>query len=134
MRNHLRNLLITGGVFVALGIGCAHHSVPSGTGGGPSAAQASIDSAVDRIALERCDREQRCGNVAEGKDFENRDKCLTVMRGKTIEGLPIEKCKGGIDQQQLRECLAEIQDQKCGDPFSALTRRTACRVAELCYD
>jgi hypothetical protein len=134
MREHLRTGLITGGICLAFGLGCSHHSVPAATGGGPSAAQQSIDSAVERITNARCERESRCGNVGAGKDYDTHEKCLTVMRGKSAEGLPLSKCKGGIDQGGLSDCLTQIQNQKCGDPITAFTRATACRVSELCYD
>lgn len=122
--------LVTG---VGFGIACTHHHAPAAYGGGPPAVQSGIDSAVERLAREHCDREVRCGNVGADKDYESRDKCLTVLRGRETDALSLDSCPGGIDQRNLESCLSSIRDQKCGLSFDSVSRRNECRTAQLCY-
>jgi hypothetical protein len=114
-------------------VACSHHEAPAAYGGGPSSVQASIESAVERIAHEKCARETRCGNVGAGHDYADNDKCLSVERGRQTEALSLESCPGGIDEKNLGSCLSDIREQKCGMSMSSLTRRTNCRNRELCY-
>lgn len=114
-------------------VACSHHHAPAAHGGGPNSVQASIESAVERIAHEKCARETRCGHVGAGQDYADRDKCLAVERGRATEALSLESCPGGIDEHNLGECLTQLRDQKCGGSLSSITRRTDCRNRELCY-
>jgi hypothetical protein len=118
---------------VGLVVACSHHHAPASYGGGPNAVQASIDSAVERIAHEKCAREARCGNVGVNQTYADRDKCLSVERGRETEALSLESCPGGIDEHNLGECLSQIRGQECGASMSSITRRTDCRNRELCY-
>jgi hypothetical protein len=134
-KHSIRNTAMAASIVgvVGFGIACTHHHAPAAYGGGPPAVQPGIDSAVERLAKEQCDREQRCGNVGAGHDYDTHAKCLTVMRGKATDDLTLDSCPGGIDQKSLGSCLSAIREQKCGLSFESFSRRNECRVAQLCY-
>jgi hypothetical protein len=90
--------------------------------------------AIDAIANERCAREQRCGNVGADQKFGSRDECVTKTRTDWAEDLSAYECPGGIDQKELNECLAEIRNDDCNNPFDSLERVVACRSSDICLN
>ncbi|WP_438031284.1 DUF6184 family natural product biosynthesis lipoprotein [Sorangium sp. So ce233] len=42
------------------------------------------------------------------------------------------ECPGGIDSNELNECLQEIGNDDCNNPLDTLGRIVACRSSDLC--
>ncbi|NUP12156.1 MAG: hypothetical protein HOW73_39420 [Polyangiaceae bacterium] len=97
----------------------------------PAAAGVS-ESAVKAIALARCEREQRCNNVGEGKKWKDSSQCNADISKDVRDDLNAEDCPGGVDQKELTECLSEIRNEDCGNPLDKLERVAACRESDIC--
>jgi hypothetical protein len=90
--------------------------------------------AIDAITNERCAREQRCGNIGADQKFSSHDECTTKTRSDWAGDLSAYECPGGIDQKELNECLAEIRNDDCNNPFDSLERIVACRSSDICLN
>lgn len=93
-----------------------------------------IRSATESIAEARCAREQRCNNVGADKNYSSMNDCMTRVRNDWKDDLNARECPGGVDQKELNECLAEIRNEDCGNPFDSLGRIAACSAAQICED
>lgn len=102
---------------------------PGAVGGGPTS---PINASLDQIAQARCAREMKCGNIAEGKEYASNDACLAETKRDFADDLNAEECPAGVDSKELNECLAEIKNDDCGNPFDTLGRLAACRTSDLC--
>jgi hypothetical protein len=89
-------------------------------------------SAVAQITAARCAREQRCNNIGTDKKFDTSDECMTEIRKQWADDLNARECPGGVVQKELSECLDEIRNEDCGNPFDTLGRVTACREGDIC--
>lgn len=87
---------------------------------------------VNGIAQARCQREQRCGNIGTDEDYKSLDDCLTKIATEWRDDLNLYECPGGVDQKELAECVEEIQNEDCNNPFDSLGRIVACRSSDLC--
>jgi hypothetical protein len=87
---------------------------------------------VDEIALARCARERRCGNVGVEEDYASDADCVTEVKADWRDDLNALDCPGGIDGEALSDCLDEIRDEDCGDPVESLQRIAACNAADIC--
>ncbi len=90
------------------------------------------NQAVEQIAQARCDREVRCGKVGPDKDYTSQEVCLTKVKDEWRDDLNARECPGGVVQKELTECLAEIRNEDCGNPFDSLSRIIACREGDIC--
>lgn len=105
----------------------------------PAAAPAAAmkgkhSAAIDAIATAKCSREQRCGNVGAGKRYTSNTDCVADVREDWREDLDAYECSGGIVQKELAECVSEIQNEDCKNPFDTLGRVMACRASDICED
>jgi hypothetical protein len=89
-------------------------------------------SAVDSITLARCDREQRCNNIGDGKKYDSREACVTSVRSDWQSELSALECPNGIEQNKLDVCIEHLRTDGCANPVETLGRVAACRQAELC--
>lgn len=87
---------------------------------------------AEQIAQARCAREVRCGKVGAGKDYASQEACVTKIRADWRDDLNARECPGGVVQKELAECLEEIRNDDCGNPFDSLSRIAACRESDLC--
>lgn len=87
---------------------------------------------AEQIAEARCAREARCGNVGAGKEFASEDVCVAKIKVDWREDLTARECPGGVVQKELTECLEEIRNDDCNNPFDSLGRVLACRESDLC--
>ena len=99
-----------------------------GVGGGP----VSLDSAVDKIADARCDRELKCGSVGPEKKWSDRDGCTTSMKKSLADELNADDCPAGIDTKELDECLHMARNEDCKNPLDKISRVAACRTSDIC--
>jgi hypothetical protein len=89
-------------------------------------------SAAQSIAEARCARESRCNNVGNDKKYSNQDDCMRRVRADWKDELNARECPGGVVQDELNECLTEIRNEDCGNPFDTLGRLAACRSSDIC--
>ncbi|WP_437589065.1 DUF6184 family natural product biosynthesis lipoprotein [Sorangium sp. So ce1000] len=103
-------------------------------GDGQREAPVPVGSAVDSIVAARCDREARCNNIGQDRDYSSKDACSSKIRTEWRDDLNFTECPGGIDAKELNECLEGIRNEECGNPFDTLGRVVACRSSDLCLD
>lgn len=103
-----------------------------GEGGRSPAFEGAAGPAVELLATARCDLEERCGHVGPQRDHASRDACVTRFRAEHRKELNAWKCRGGINQKELAECVTEIRNNDCGAPIDTLERIVACRSSDLC--
>jgi hypothetical protein len=90
-------------------------------------------SVVDRLSNARCDREESCNNVGDGKKYASRRVCLDQMRGGIANDLNSYQCPRGIDGAAVHQCLMAIGNEECGaHPIEAITRMDKCRSGAMC--
>jgi hypothetical protein len=94
----------------------------------------TASQAVEAITNERCAREERCGNLGAGKKFASKEDCTSRTRSDWSEDLNAYECPAGIEQDELNECLQEIRNDSCGNPFDTLERFLACRASDICLN
>jgi hypothetical protein len=97
----------------------------------PSAG-AATRSATASIADSRCARELRCENIGPDKKYSSMDDCEARVKTDWRDDLNARECPSGIDREQLEECLDEIRNEDCANPFDTLGRVAACTVGQLC--
>jgi hypothetical protein len=90
-------------------------------------------SIVDRLANARCDREQACNNVGDGRKYSSRRTCSEQLHGGISNDLNSYQCPGGIDGTAVQQCLTAIGNEECGaHPVEAITRMDKCRSGAMC--
>jgi hypothetical protein len=88
---------------------------------------------VDRLASARCDREQSCDNVGDGKKFASRHVCMEQLRGSIGNDLNAYQCPSGINQSAVTYCVSAISAEECGaHPVETITRIDKCRSGAMC--
>jgi hypothetical protein len=92
-----------------------------------------VDSnSIDLIASGRCDREEKCAGIGEGRTFSSRRSCVIHLREDALSELTAGTCPGGVDRPRLDACLAGIQDEPCDVVTERLSLVPACRRSSLC--
>lgn len=92
----------------------------------------NFSDALNNIAEARCDREQRCNNVGQGRRYESSQTCRATVRNDFSRDLNSSECQGGIDRAELSECMSDIRTEDCNNPIDTLSRLAACRTSDLC--
>jgi hypothetical protein len=87
---------------------------------------------VEAITSARCDREQRCNHIGDGKKYESRSSCVTNVTSDWKGELSSIECPNGIEQKKLDACLERLRTDGCANPVETLGRLAVCRQAELC--
>jgi hypothetical protein len=88
--------------------------------------------ASDSLAEARCARETRCENVGADRKYSTVDDCLMRTRADWEQDLNARECPGGVNEQQLDECLAEVRGEDCNSPLDTLERVAACTSGQIC--
>jgi hypothetical protein len=91
-------------------------------------------SATEQLSEARCQREQQCGNIGDDKTFSSTQDCLARIQSDWKDDLSSRQCPGGINQEQLDECLSEVRGEDCNNPFDTLARVTECTKAQICIE
>lgn len=91
-------------------------------------------SAAEQIASARCEREQQCGNVGNDKTFSSGRDCLARIQNDWKDDLNARACPGGINQHELDECLTQVRQEACENPFDTLARITECTQGQICIE
>ncbi|MEZ4407015.1 MAG: DUF6184 family natural product biosynthesis lipoprotein [Polyangiales bacterium] len=92
----------------------------------------AIDPALARLAEARCDREMRCQNIGQGREYENRAACIRDVRTSHADDVNRSECPAGVDQRELAECMEEVRNEDCNNPLDTVGRLVACRSSDLC--
>jgi hypothetical protein len=103
-----------------------------GTAVTTGASASAAETAAQTLAVARCDREEKCNNVGDGKEFTSLNACVDELRDKSKNDLRTAACRGGVDDAQLDKCVAEIRGERCGNALDTITRLTSCRSSALC--
>ena len=93
---------------------------------------AGTRTAAEQIAESRCEREQQCGNIGQDQTYSSSQDCLARIRNDWKEELNLRECPGGINQKELDECLKQVKDEACSNPFDTLARVTECTAGQIC--
>jgi hypothetical protein len=128
----LSSFVLTTGVFSMALAGCNKESEAAPPMTPASAPNSAARDAGEQIAAARCDHEQRCNDIGPDKKYGSREHCMTVMRDDAAKS--VNHCRSGIDQEDMRECLTDIQGQNCGNPFESLMSSKNCDSDDLCAD
>jgi hypothetical protein len=91
-----------------------------------------VSSAAESIAQARCAREQRCDNVGADEKYSSASDCLARIRNDWKDDLNARECPGGVEQDDLQECLTAIRNEDCNSPFDTLGRLAECTAAQIC--
>jgi hypothetical protein len=89
---------------------------------------------VDAIATARCAREQRCGRIGVHKNWASSESCRQEIAAKWREELDAFGCPAGVVQNELEECIDQIQNEHCANPFYTLKRIAACHPSDVCRE
>jgi hypothetical protein len=87
---------------------------------------------VEGIATARCQREKRCKNIGKNKEYASLDACKSKIQDDWRGELNAYECPGGVDAKELAECVREIENENCKNPFDTLERVIACRSSDIC--
>jgi hypothetical protein len=90
------------------------------------------DAIIAQLAAERCERERRCGNVGEGRQFSSLDTCEVRVRGDIAVELDAYNCPGGLERESVKQCLSAIHGEECNHPLNSLAAFEKCRGESLC--
>lgn len=110
------------------------HHVDSSESAPPMTAASRTRTAREQLSEARCQRERQCGNIGEDKTFSSSQDCLARIQSDWKDDLNTRQCPGGINQEQLDECLAEVRSEDCNNPFDTLARITECTKAQICIE
>jgi hypothetical protein len=128
--------VLAGGVLLA--IGCEHSqqtAVQPVAGTAPSMGVTNRQNeaaarVVERLTYARCEHEQTCNNIGNGRRFATREVCIDSMRGTSANALNAYRCPHGIDEGALDVCLASLRSGQCGGGF--LEKGPGCNDSDLC--
>ncbi len=97
-----------------------------------SAPVATTDDAVLRMAVASCAREVNCGNMGRDHRFADPAECRLVMGQAAASEINPKLCPGGVSEQSLARCLADLRGTVCFLPLETPGRLLTCRRAMLC--
>jgi hypothetical protein len=86
----------------------------------------------EQISEARCEREQQCGNIGNDKTFSSARDCLARIQNDWKEELSARQCPAGVNQYELDECLKQVREEACANPFDTLARITECTSRQIC--
>lgn len=92
----------------------------------------STNRAVHAIAKARCEREKRCENVGDGKNYISLDACKDKIEHEWAGDLNKYECPHGIVAAELEQCLTDVRAEECGNPFDTLSRIAQCDADDIC--
>jgi Family of unknown function (DUF6184) len=107
---------------------------PKPLAGGTLTPASRTRSAAEQLAQARCEREQKCSNIGNDKTYSSSQDCLARVQNDWKDDLNARECPGGINQQQLDECMGQIRGEACNSPFDTLARITECTSAQICIE
>ena len=120
-------------VVAALGLGCARSDDERPGAATISGATATTpDKAAAQVSQARCERERACNEVGPGRRFADDAACLRELGHDARATLREDECGWGVDASKLSRCVADVKNERCGNPIDAVERIASCRRGELC--
>lgn len=83
-------------------------------------------SAIDRIAVARCDRAAACA----GRRIEQ--SCEPRLYQKTVSDVPLALCRSSLDDDAVAACVARIVQEPCAYDLEDVTKIDECSVRAFC--
>lgn len=90
------------------------------------------ETIVGRVARARCDREQYCDRVGEGKPFGTGEQCTNVLRERARAEVVHAQCERGFETSQVALCLNAIRQAPCDVRLDSMDSLPSCQSKELC--
>lgn len=97
----------------------------------------SAKAAAEMIADAECDREQRCGNVGQGRTFATANHCIQAKFTPISHELADPDCdRNGVGNTDLYQCVEQIQGRNCGNVMTAgfWEEMMECGSGNLCLE
>jgi Family of unknown function (DUF6184) len=111
---------------------CSHAPPVKSSTTTTTAASVGNDKAIARIVEARCDREDACNRIGDGKKWETSRSCRLEMEHDARASLAAERCPGGLDAAAVNTCVDKVRVQRCRDPIDAIEREVVCQKLRLC--
>ena len=89
------------------------------------------DDSRTAVTLARCQRETRCNNVGEDKEYVTEEDCITRLEPNTERELEAGGCPRSIPSTPLGACMEAIRKESCDGPRE-LASIKECSAAKLC--
>ena len=89
------------------------------------------DDSRTAITLARCQRETRCKNVGEEREYVTEEDCITRLEPNTERELEAGDCSRRISPAPLGACMEAIRKESCDSPRE-LVSIEECNAAALC--
>ncbi|MDI1478202.1 DUF6184 family natural product biosynthesis lipoprotein [Polyangium sp. y55x31] len=121
-------------LFVVLGTGVALGACSRENRALGESPRRDVVRALQSLADARCDRAMRCNQIGGGQRYASRDACIQSVRQSERQEMNLYGCSKGIDQEELSECLNEINTANCDAAFDALSQMADCRPSDMCVD
>jgi hypothetical protein len=120
---------------VVVGVACNHESAPPATTVTTTGAGIVANhEAMARLTAARCERAKACNDLGKDEKYKDETSCYREV-GKTMESeLRPAECPRGIKDEKLSNCVQEIKNESCGNPFDKISRLVTCRTSSLCVD
>jgi hypothetical protein len=115
-------------------VACNHESAPAKGVTTTGAGVVSNDDAVTRLTDARCDRAKACNQLGDKEKYKDDAACRREEKHDLQADLRPGECPRGIKDEKLQNCIAEIKNEKCGNPFDKISRLATCRTSSLCVD
>ena len=130
----MKNTIIFFATAAALVIACNHEEAPARSASTTGAFAVTNQDAVRRLTDARCDRAKACNQLGEKEKYADEAACRRENNHDLQSDYRVDECPGGIREQKLDNCLQEIRNEKCGNPFDKVSRLATCRTGSLCID
>jgi hypothetical protein len=139
LRNASACAVAAGVALATAAVGCERNptypQAVSGTGpseGVTNAQNAATERVVDRLAYARCDHEQMCNNIGNGRKYATRDVCMDQVRGNANNDLNAYNCPRGINRGAFNACISALRSGQCNFSLDTISRENDCRSGTLC--
>jgi hypothetical protein len=82
---------------------------------------ASNEDAIRQLTTARCQREEACNNIGQGKRYDDQSACQREVAQNSRSMFRTEDC-GRVMQSRLNNCIDEVRTQACNNPIDEISR------------
>lgn len=130
----MKNTIIALATTAAVAVACNHEDAPPKAVTTTGAGVVANEDAVIRLTEARCARARACNNIGPKESYTDDAACKRENRHDLESELRPGECPRGIKEDKLSNCLQEIRNQKCGNPFDSISKSVSCRTGLMCLD
>lgn len=94
--------------------------------------RADMNRVVEELSAARCDQQEKCDRIGEGRRYNTRAVCMDELRGDTANQINAYACPRGIDEAGIEACVRSLGEGGCSDVLEAVQRQMRCRDSALC--